>query len=156
MPNELKPCPFCGSTAKLYSQKVVGGYDYSYVICSSCGIRTQNMKFQRNIVQRTKQPKIGTGGLTMAKFPTMDEFAKSVAEKALDDYMYEGKTIREWTEIILNGDLVNVVRCKDCIKRSTEDCAMYYECDCGEQHTWNVLTIFAVTEKGGQNDTFDY
>ena len=40
MPNELKPCPFCGGKAKLYNQKVIGGYDYSYVICDSCGIRT--------------------------------------------------------------------------------------------------------------------
>lgn len=30
----------------------------------------------------------------------------------------------------------DVVRCKDCVLRKTEDCMMYYECDCGEQHTW--------------------
>ncbi|MGE4213794.1 MAG: hypothetical protein AB7E42_03330 [Anaerotignaceae bacterium] len=30
------------------------------------------------------------------------------------------------------------VRCKDCVKRKTEDCSMYYECECGEQHTWEV------------------
>lgn len=52
--------------------------------------------------------------IRMAKFPTIDEFAKSVAEKLLDDYEYNGKTIREWVEIILNEDFVNVVRCKDC------------------------------------------
>ncbi len=59
----------------------------------------------------------------MAKFPTMDEFAKSVAEKAFDDYMYEGKTIREWTELLLKGDVVEVVRCKDC-KHFTEGMAI--------------------------------
>lgn len=40
MPNDLKPCPFCGSEAKLYIQKVIGGYDYAYVICPSCKIST--------------------------------------------------------------------------------------------------------------------
>lgn len=51
----------------------------------------------------------------MAKFPTMDEFAKAVAEKALDDFEYEGKTIREWAHLILSGEVVPVVRCDDCI-----------------------------------------
>ena len=37
----------------------------------------------------------------MAKFPTTEEFAKDVAEKVLDDYEYEGKTIREWIALIL-------------------------------------------------------
>lgn len=35
----------------------------------------------------------------MAEF-NMDKMAKSVAEKALDDYVYQGKTIREWIAII--------------------------------------------------------
>ena len=35
------------------------------------------------------------------KWPTMDEFAKNVAEKALDEYEYNGKTLRQWIEIIL-------------------------------------------------------
>ena len=38
------------------------------------------------------------------KFPTMDEFAKNVAEKALDEYEYKGKTLRQWIEIILATD----------------------------------------------------
>ena len=33
-------------------------------------------------------------------------------------------------------DATEVVRCKDCINRNTGDCAMYYQCNCGEQHTW--------------------
>ena len=35
----------------------------------------------------------------MAKFPTMDELAKKVAEKAIDDVEYKGKTIREWIDM---------------------------------------------------------
>ena len=34
------------------------------------------------------------------EFPTIDKFTKEVAEKALDEITYEGKTIREWVEII--------------------------------------------------------
>ena len=35
------------------------------------------------------------------------------------------------------ADVVEVVRCKDCIKRKTQDCSMYYEAD-GEQYSWEV------------------
>ena len=50
----------------------------------------------------------------MAKFPTLDEFVKQAVDLALDEFEYEGKTIREWAELILSGKLVEVVRCKDC------------------------------------------
>ena len=38
------------------------------------------------------------------KFPTIEEMARDVAEKALDEYEYNGKTLREWIEIILATD----------------------------------------------------
>ena len=38
------------------------------------------------------------------KFPTIEEMAKDVAEKALDEYVYEGKTIRQWSKIIKDYD----------------------------------------------------
>lgn len=31
-----------------------------------------------------------------------------------------------------------VVRCRDCRLRGREECAMYYRCNCGEQHTWEA------------------
>lgn len=46
----------------------------------------------------------------MAKF-TIDKLAKEVAEKALDEIIYEGKTIREWADIIANQQ-----PCEDCIR----------------------------------------
>ena len=46
------------------------------------------------------------------EFPTIDKFAKEVAEKALDEITYEGKTVREWTEIIVKQQ-----PCEDCISR---------------------------------------
>lgn len=36
----------------------------------------------------------------MAKMPSIDEMAKTIAEKALDEYEYEGKTLRQWIAII--------------------------------------------------------
>lgn len=36
----------------------------------------------------------------MAKLPTYEEMAQEVARKALDECEYEGKTIREWIDII--------------------------------------------------------
>lgn len=41
------------------------------------------------------------------KFPTMDEFAKEVAEKALDEFLYDGKSIREWIQIITSEDVIS-------------------------------------------------
>ena len=55
----------------------------------------------------------------MAKLPTIEQFAKQVSDLALDEFEYEGKTIREWTELILNGNLTEIVRCRDCKFRSS-------------------------------------
>lgn len=35
-----------------------------------------------------------------------------------------------------------VVRCENCIHRGTEDCAMYYGCECGEQGSWETDNDF--------------
>lgn len=40
------------------------------------------------------------------------------------------------------SDRIEVVRCKDCKFRGREDCAMYYRCNCGEQHTWETDNDF--------------
>ena len=36
------------------------------------------------------------------------------------------------------ADVAPVVRCKDCHWRGREECAMFYCCECGEQHTWET------------------
>lgn len=61
----------------------------------------------------------------MEKLPTIEEFAKKVSDLALDEFEYEGKTIRKWTELILNGNLTEVVRCKDCKHRGTDYCIFH-------------------------------
>ena len=40
------------------------------------------------------------------------------------------------------ADVAPVVRRKDCRWRGREDCAMFYRCDCGEQHTWETDNDF--------------
>ena len=42
----------------------------------------------------------------------------------------------------LTVDAVPVVRCKDCRWRGIEECAMFYRCECGEQHTWETDNDF--------------
>lgn len=40
------------------------------------------------------------------------------------------------------ADVVEVVRCKECIWRGGEECAMFYRCECGEQDTWETDNDF--------------
>lgn len=39
------------------------------------------------------------------EFPTYEQMAKNVAEKALDEILYDGKSIREWIKIIGEQEL---------------------------------------------------
>ena len=62
-----------------------------------------------------------------------------IEREALVERLKKEECDCEWLWAILDipaADVVEVVRCKDCKYRKTEDCAMFYECDCGEQHTW--------------------
>ena len=40
------------------------------------------------------------------------------------------------------ADVAEVVRCRDCRWRGIEECAMFYRCECGEQHTWETDNDF--------------
>ena len=46
------------------------------------------------------------------------------------------------------ADVVPVVRCKDCRLRGREECAMFYRCECGEQHTWETDNDFCSYGEG--------
>lgn len=43
----------------------------------------------------------------MAEFPTYEEMGKEVAEKALDEFLYDDKSIREWMQIIASEDAIS-------------------------------------------------
>ena len=53
-----------------------------------------------------------------------------------------GEELAKSIDNVPTADVVKVVRCKDCILRKTEDCAMYYSYNCGEQHTWETDNDF--------------
>ena len=44
----------------------------------------------------------------MAEFPTYKEMGKKIAEEALDGYIYKGKTLREWVDIIMQAQWIPV------------------------------------------------
>lgn len=46
------------------------------------------------------------------------------------------------------ADVAPVVRCKDCRWRGREGCAMFYRCNCGEQHTWETDNDFCSYGEG--------
>ena len=50
------------------------------------------------------------------------------------------------------ADVVPVVRCKDCRLRGSEECAMFYRCECGEQHTWETDNDFCSWAKRRDRD----
>ena len=50
--------------------------------------------------------------------------------------------------MIPTADVAPVVRCKDCRWRGREDCAMFYRCNCGEQHTWETDNDFCSYGEG--------
>ena len=39
----------------------------------------------------------------------VEKMGKEIAEKVLDEYKYKGKAIREWADLLNNGDAVEVV-----------------------------------------------
>lgn len=42
----------------------------------------------------------------MAKMPTMDEWAERLGNKAINEYVYEGRTLKEWIDLMASGKLV--------------------------------------------------
>jgi len=52
------------------------------------------------------------------KFPTYEEFAKKVAEKALDEFLYDGRSLREWVQIIGSEDAIS----RQAVFESIDDC----------------------------------
>lgn len=53
-----------------------------------------------------------------------------------------GNTLKRYVKSREAADVAPVVRCKDCARRGTPECGMYYECECGQQHTWETDNDF--------------
>ena len=70
-----------------------------------------------------------------------DEYAYGEPLDRLASYEDTGLEPSEVAELVEDkacGRLVEVVRCRDCVKRKTPDCSMWFDCDCGAQGTWEV------------------
>lgn len=44
--------------------------------------------------------------IQMAKMPTTDEWVERIGNKVLNEYVYEGRTLKEWIDLMASGKLV--------------------------------------------------
>ena len=72
----------------------------------------------------------------MKKYVDLDK----IIDRLDDEWGFLG--MREELYNLPTADVAEIVRCKDCALRNTEDCAMYYECDCGAQCSWETDNDF--------------
>ena len=61
---------------------------------------------------------------------------------SLELYPSEYAKLEDALNRIPAADVVPVVRCEDCRLRGREECARFYRCECGEQHTWETDKVF--------------
>lgn len=59
-----------------------------------------------------------------------------------ENALYKASSIYAVIDNAPSADVAEVVRCKDCRWRGIEECAMFYRCECGEQHTWETDNDF--------------
>ena len=64
------------------------------------------------------------------------------------DIDLSGKRLEAAILNIPAADVAPIVRCKDCHWRGREECAMFYRCECGEQHTWETDNDFCSYGEG--------
>ena len=89
----------------------------------------------------------------MARYYDIDKLKEMIEAKA--DTLIEGKgaflCVAKWLELLPPADVVEVVRCKDCVKRQTPDCTMWYQCSvCGGQWSWeNDAAFCSLGERKG-------
>jgi hypothetical protein len=128
--SELKKCPFCGGEAVLVEmyESCDGRCDrFPRVKCTDCqaevgltfkeftdatheygytgGYYSQNKKVWDGIHQKVVDKWNNRKPVEyVIKFETTEEMARDLADKALDEYMYEGKTVRQWAEVLADYD----------------------------------------------------
>lgn len=75
----------------------------------------------------------------MAEFPTYEEMGKRVAEEALDRYIYKGKTLREWIDVLAQTQWIPV---RDRLPKPFS----YVNCTChslvDDREDWVVETCY--------------
>ena len=78
----------------------------------------------------------------MKEYIEREAAIKAIENDCLELVYYTKEDAIQCVKAIPAADVVEVVRCENCIRRGTEDCAMYYGCECGEQHTWETDNDF--------------
>lgn len=66
----------------------------------------------------------------------LDKMADRVAEKALDEFTYNGKTIREWVEIIVAQDLLAITELEKVRAELHETAEMHIDGDYYLRDEW--------------------
>lgn len=80
----------------------------------------------------------------MAKFPAYEEMSKKVAEKALDEFLYNGKSIREWIQIIASEDAISRQVVVDYLcTHCPDDAECFKDCD----NIKNIKSLPPVTQQ---------
>lgn len=80
----------------------------------------------------------------MAKFPTLEEMAREVAIKALDEIEYNGKPIRQWIDAI--AEQPEIIRCRDCQHRDEHGCCKH----------WKALSLSVIPVATDDDDFCSY
>ena len=83
----------------------------------------------------------------MARYIDADAFKQKLADRGI---FFPALYANELNEMP-TADVVEVVRCKDCVKRQTPDCTMWYQCSvCGGQWSWeNDAAFCSLGERKG-------
>ena len=91
------------------------------------------------------------------KFPSIEEMAKDVAEKAFDEYEYQGKTIRQWVEILKDYDdkRDTLQRVVERLEEQAEECRKYWQ-EFDDEDSFGGMNAYCdavkiVKEEGGLN-----
>ena len=92
----------------------------------------------------------------MSKYIDVDAFVENFRMTQLLLKVWAGPDLTPEQEVVIQSgeaiikdlikfpaaDVAPIVRCKDCHWRGSEECAMFYRCECGEQHTWETDNDF--------------
>jgi len=92
----------------------------------------------------------------MSKYIDVDAFVENFRMTQLLLKVWAGPDLTPEQEVVIQSgeaiikdlikfpaaDVAPIVRCKDCHWRGREECAMFYRCECGEQHTWETDNDF--------------
>ena len=111
----LKNCPFCGGEAEFYRTpvKINGRWCDSVVVrCKNCKARTNRVLYDAKKHPNDEEYNEAAAAWNARQvkntvtftFAPMQKISKDIAEKALDEFEYEGKSIRQWVEVLKDYD----------------------------------------------------